>query len=66
MSPRAWWLRWRAAHDHHTEARAHLQRLDEQSDEVEQLEAEAVRHLRRNHFSELVALAISRRTEGGA
>ena len=66
MSPRTWWRRWRAAHDHHTEARAHLQRLDAQRDEVEQLEAEAVRQLRRNHFSEMVAVAIARRTEGGA
>lgn len=47
------------------EARGHLARLDERDQQVQQLGRELRAARERNHFSEMVAAAISRAQEGG-
>lgn len=57
---------WKRSPDTTGEAQAHLLRLTEQDEEITRLGGELRDRLARNHFSEMVTLAISRRAERGA
>jgi hypothetical protein len=60
-----WWRRWRRARDTSGEAQAQLARLEGQDAEIAELGEELRETQRRNHFSGMVAAAITRAAQEG-
>lgn len=59
------WPPWRAAEDTSEEAQAQLRKLERRDPEVERLGAELRETQKRNNFSGMVEIAISRRVQEG-